>query len=420
MRMGENKKKMEENLILLSYAKYFLRFINEEGNYSLPDREELFSYNLPDYTDSGNLKGRPAPDFYFRFPGVNFDIAVELKELYPPDSQGVKGDKALSMLRKKGILEAEEYIDIGSGENSALLKLFELEISYLGVECHINILFKNITREFSIIPSILGDKFVKEFIERLKKRKGEIEKKIKEKIDEVREMEREIREAPDNDPEELIKELRQKVKAIVEKTCYDDVKKEMEKMVQEEEERIRKCYEELRRRKNNFAFSQEVIINWYILPVISEQANMIFLEVADDKDVIKDESVREFVKRSYFVGLENLSKRENSSINFINVAISIYPSSRDSDEEFNMVKEGLEMFIQRSIEKFKSISGFVPNRPIKYILLLIIHSFFSGIYEPLQQYLANHCNVKRFKIFPAHIGAQWVVFMEILIDKSTN
>lgn len=360
MRMGENKKKMEENLILLSYAKYFLRFINEEGNYSLPDREELFSYNLPDYTDSGNLKGRPAPDFYFRFPGVNFDIAVELKELYPPDSQGVKGDKALSMLRKKGILEAEEYIDIGSCESLAPLKLFELEISYLGVECHLNILFKNITREFSIIPSILGDKFVKEFIERLKKRKEEIEKKI------------------------------------------------------------RKCYEELRRRKNNFAFSQEVIINWYILPVISEQANMIFLEVADDKDVIKDESVREFVKRYYFVGLENLSKRENSSINFINVAISIYPSSRDSDEEFNMVKEGLEMFIQRSIEKFKSISGFVPNRPIKYILLLIIHSFFSGIYEPLQQYLANHCNVKRFKIFPAHIGAQWVVFMEILIDKSTN
>jgi len=382
MCMGENKKKMEEISVFLRYAKDFLRFINEEGNYSLPDREELFSYNLPDYTDyytdSGNLKGRPAPDFYFRFPDVNFDIAVELKELYPSDSQGVRGDKALSMLRKKGILKTEEeYINIGNGENLALLKLFELEISYRGVECHINILFKNITREFSIIPSILGDKFVKEFIERLKKRKGEIEKKI-------------------------------------------DVKKEMEKMVQEEEERIRKCYEELRRRKNNFAFSQEVIINWYILPVISEQAKSIFLEVADDKDVIKDESVRESVKRYYFVGLENLSKRENSSINFINVAISIYPSSRDSDEEFNMVKEGLEMFIQRSIEKFKSISGFVPNRPIKYILLLIIHSFFSGIYEPLQQYLANHCNVKRFEIFPGHIGAQWVVFMEILIDKSTN
>jgi hypothetical protein len=418
--MGENKKKIEEILILWSYAGYFLRFINEEGNYSLPDREELLSYNLPDYTDSGNLNGKPAPDFYFRFPGVNFDIAVELKELYPPDSQGVRGDKAIGILRKKGILKAEEYIDIGNGENLALLKLFELEISYAGVECHFNILFKNITRGFSIIPSILGDKFVKEFIERLEKSKEEIEKKIREKIDEVREMEREIREAPDNDPEELIKELRQKVKAIVEKTDYDDVKKEMEKMVQEEEERIRRCYEELRRRKNNFAFSQEVIINRYILPVISEQANKILLEVADDKGVIKDESVREFVKRYYWVGLENLSKRENSSINFINVAISIGLSFRDSDEEFYLVKKDLEIFIRRSIEKFKSISEFVPNRPIKYILLVIIHSFFSGISEPLQQYLANHCNVKRFKIFPGHIGAQWVVFMEILIDKSTN
>jgi hypothetical protein len=88
-------------LILWSYAGYFLRFINEEGNYSLPDREELLSYNLPDYTDSGNLNGKPAPDFYFRFPGVNFDIAVELKELYPPDSQGVRGDKAIGILRKK-------------------------------------------------------------------------------------------------------------------------------------------------------------------------------------------------------------------------------------------------------------------------------------------------------------------------------
>jgi hypothetical protein len=300
------------------------------------------------------------------------------------------------------------------------LKLFELEISYAGVECHFNILFKNITRGFSIIQSILGDKFVKEFIERLEKSKEEIEKKIREKIDEVREMEREIREAPDNDPEELIKELRQKVKAIVEKTDYDDVKKEMEKMVQEEEERIRKCYEELRRRKNNFAFSQELIIDWYILPVICEQANKIFLEVADDKGVIKDESIREFVKRYYWVGLENLSKRENSSINFINVAISIGLSFRDSDEEFCLVKEALEIFIQRSIEKFKSISEFVPNRPIKHILLVLIHSFFSGIFELLQQYLANHCNVKRFKIFPGHIGAQWVVFMEILIDKSTN